>query len=96
MEQYDFKACRSYKYSDKICRLCKIGVEDIDHVVNKCSAIDREYELKDYLCPVSKVEVESIAERCSKFLSKVEETISTRVSKKGSRSARTVANCKQN
>ena len=40
--QYDFKASRSYKYEDVICRLCQIHDETIDHVVNHCEKIERD------------------------------------------------------
>ena len=33
----DLKCVRKYCYEDTVCRLCKQGAEDADHVINSCS-----------------------------------------------------------
>ena len=38
---YDIKCSRPYLYNDDTCRICKAGSENIDHVLNHCSQVDR-------------------------------------------------------
>ena len=41
-ETYDIKTFRSYMYGDDTtCRLCKNATEDIEHIMNECTEIER-------------------------------------------------------
>ena len=37
----DIKCQRQYLYNDLVCRACGVGEEDLNHIVNQCSAVKR-------------------------------------------------------
>ena len=39
---FDIKSNRPYQYDDESCRVCQIENETLDHIVNRCSQVDRD------------------------------------------------------
>ena len=66
----DFKTVRKYWYDDCLCRLCKQGNEDVDHVVNACPEIPRSSNI-DQLFTNDLDSMKEIAKRCVEFFEKI-------------------------
>ena len=44
----DLKCYRRYKYGeDRLCRLCNEEDENVEHVVNNCPSVSRQYRIDD-------------------------------------------------
>ena len=46
-EVYDIKTFRTYKYGNDTCRLCKNGIENMDHIMNECVEVRRNNKRVD-------------------------------------------------
>ena len=68
----DFKEIRKYWYDDALCRLCGDEDENIDHVVNRCSKIDRTHEINN-LYSADIAVAKQIAIRCLEFTAKLDD-----------------------
>ena len=62
----DIKGWRRYKYDDLVCRCCKEDDEDIYHVINKCKAVIREYEIENIYTLNDKI-MKEIVKRIKNF-----------------------------
>lgn len=69
----DVKALRKYWYDDSVCRLCQHEEENVNHVVNECTAIPRPNVIQNILQTEELSELEEIANRCIVFAAKVKE-----------------------
>jgi hypothetical protein len=70
----DFKAVRKYWYEETVCRLCGDGEEDAEHVVNRCSKINRDHNI-DNLYSNDVAVMKQVATRCLEFISKLDEEL---------------------
>ena len=69
----DLRGHRKYKYGENIsCRLCNGGTEDVNHVVNECSAISRQGGVIDILTTDCD-ELLEVSKRCLDFDTQVDE-----------------------
>ena len=69
----DLRGHRKYKYGEnKSCRLCSGGTEDVNHVVNECSAISRQGGILDILTTDCD-ELLEVSKRCLDFDTQVDE-----------------------
>ena len=68
----DLKTVRKYWYTDRQCRLCQNGEEDVEHVVNSCYKIPRSCTI-DNILTNDVVEMEHIADCCLIFATKLKE-----------------------
>ena len=69
----DIKTCRKYCYdTDTVCRLCESADETVEHIVNKCSEIDRPSTILN-VDSLVRGDVEEIVRRVKVFVNLVGE-----------------------
>ena len=69
----DLKHHRRYKYgNDTTCRLCHQEDEDVDHVVNRCEKIGRDYIVEN-IYTTNNDELLEVSKRCIIFDKMVDE-----------------------
>ena len=70
---YDIKCNRKYMYSDEICRLCNVELENMDHILNHCSMLSRGNAVIEDIYDMSEPNVSELIRRVEQFKEELEQ-----------------------
>ena len=64
---YDIKYNRPYIYDDDVCRLCQNGIEDVFHILNVCTKVNRSGNVLNSISNLSEEETREMVKRINTF-----------------------------